>query len=653
MTQLSINDFFGKNFDKRGTNTRNRSHSPINTFDENFLIPDSEDVRSKDSQDKTLSMKSFSIKRHQFKQVEYAYSDREIQKNHDNSTKLMDKSFNNTLDMFFNQETNTGKASITNFKGSNSMHNLAPINSFDFLLMNHNLDSVIKDSTHEISQCLDSNVKSFINRLDDVGMMNCDDKEFVDNEIIDNSNLTKGVLDNKDPVTIKEVADPHNIASGHRSANNVRQNPFAYRDKYNGLNSFNTPAYINRNYSHSLDDYFGMMLETSRLNDDDEALGKRKDSNEAFVKWPCKKLNAFNKQKTLEQFFTKTAKIRDRKWDKLPVYLMQRIMGFQTLKDNTSLSQTCFKWYKCYKTIWYTNTYFNTMNCSSYSEAELRKIFQKSKLPIHKTIAGFFEGKKLGNVLSRSHIEAKQANNNNEGNLLSTQKVRPTKPAVSPIQFDANVIRICEQSYKSLIYLSLNSCGFIGEPSFKEIKKQQYLQLLEITNNPKLSDENVEEILENCTNLANLNLAKCANLSQKSLTTIANKGRNQVRLGLSFNNNMFVDFANYKDLKNLIFLTKLTLNSTNINNDQFALVIKYLPIQDTLSVLGCSSLTFEAIRVMYEYKNIQRSVNMTRIEIKGFNQKHFEHMKKSKENLQIMVDEYHQQMSNDEPSEET
>jgi hypothetical protein len=177
-------------------------------------------------------------------------------------------------------------------------------------------------------------------------------------------------------------------------------------------------------------------------------------------------------------------------------------MAFLTLKENTNLSTVCYKWYKCYKTIWYTNTYFNTMNCNSYSEEELRKIFQKSKLPMHRAISDFFTGKKVATVLSRSFIEAKQSSKECEGALLHSLKVRPQKAALAPILFDNDIIKICSESVKSMMYLSLNSCGFIGEASFFAIKNLKNLQLLEITNNPKLLDSHVGEILKDCTSLA-------------------------------------------------------------------------------------------------------------------------------------------------------
>ena len=69
------------------------------------------------------------------------------------------------------------------------------------------------------------------------------------------------------------------------------------------------------------------------------------------------------------------------------------------------------------------------MNCNSYTEEELKKIFQKSKLPLHKAIADFFVGKKLSTVLNRSFIEAEQSSKECEGALLHSLKVKPQKAA--------------------------------------------------------------------------------------------------------------------------------------------------------------------------------------------------------------------------------
>jgi len=65
----------------------------------------------------------------------------------------MDKSFNNTLDIFINQDTKTEKASIVCKKGNNSLNNLATFTSFNFSNMNQNSNPIIKNSQHEISQC--------------------------------------------------------------------------------------------------------------------------------------------------------------------------------------------------------------------------------------------------------------------------------------------------------------------------------------------------------------------------------------------------------------------------------------------------------------------------------------------------------------------
>lgn len=163
---------------------------------------------------------------------------------------------------------------------------------------------------------------------------------------------------------------------------------------------------------------------------------------------------------------------------------MHRIMTFQTLKENTMLSTVCYRWHKVYKSIWYTNSFFNTFLMNRYSEPELRKIFQKSKLPLHKAQSSLLEGKSYQQVLKRSIIEAKQSGNNSEGALLSSLKVKPCKQALNPILFDEDIKKICSESWKSLLYLSLNSCGYIGEPSFIQIPKLVNLQLLEITHNP-------------------------------------------------------------------------------------------------------------------------------------------------------------------------
>lgn len=71
MTQMSINDFFRDGNRKR--TQANRSHSPMQFSDREFLLKDELDPRETTTE-RTLSMRSFSMKRHHLQNSLVPYS---------------------------------------------------------------------------------------------------------------------------------------------------------------------------------------------------------------------------------------------------------------------------------------------------------------------------------------------------------------------------------------------------------------------------------------------------------------------------------------------------------------------------------------------------------------------------------------------------
>lgn len=104
---------------------------------------------------------------------------------------------------------------------------------------------------------------------------------------------------------------------------------------------------------------------------------------------------------------------------------------------------------------------------------------------------------------------------------------------------------------------------------------------------------------------------------------------------------MLENFNGYEKLRNLIFLTKLSINCTEITNDQVGLFVKYLPNLKGLNLMGCKNLTFSSVRGFYEFSNILKIVDMRRIEIIGFQVGAWDRLTKDRESLEVMVDEYH------------
>lgn len=221
-------------------------------------------------------------------------------------------------------------------------------------------------------------------------------------------------------------------------------------------------------------------------------------------------------------------------------------------------------------------------------------------MPHNQTVLGsLLKGKNLDIFLKRNRVAfSGVSGKNSKKGVISKFELSPLKPqnkTQNTLVCDRDIIKILETSYKTLTYCNLISCMFITSATFKTLANAKNLQWLCLSNNQNLLDSCAVDIVTNCTGLLHLNFSKCTKLTEVTMDAIVDNLPLLESLDVSYDSNLIVNFRNPAYLRNLKKLQELDISYCGISDSKLLTIIKHLPWLETLTVEGCSKLTFEGI----------------------------------------------------------
>jgi len=258
-------------------------------------------------------------------------------------------------------------------------------------------------------------------------------------------------------------------------------------------------------------------------------------------------------------------------------------MSFLTLEDNARVSRVCRYWYKSYKSIWLSYDYFSKIQFKNMNEVQVTKLFENGgRLPHIKKMKNMLCGKKVAPFFKKNKLSTKISNEFQQGQkLFEVFALEPDRPNMEVLIIDKDVQDICESSKFSLLYIKLISCNLLTSRSFRSIAQCKNMQQLAL-HKSMITDQDVENIMRNCSHLVKLSLCACSNLTDNTIEIIVTLNRKLESLELASNQKMALQ--NVYLLSNLQFLKRIDLSYSNLCLDHFYMIGKMM--LEELSIEG-------------------------------------------------------------------
>jgi len=291
-------------------------------------------------------------------------------------------------------------------------------------------------------------------------------------------------------------------------------------------------------------------------------------------------------------------------WRRLPKEMMLRIMSYLSLKDNARIALVSRYFSKCYRSIWLSYEYFSVLNFQDMGSGQARQILEHgSRLPHIKQVKQMVTGKNPAMFFAKNNLKTRiSAQFQKHESLFEEFSLKPAKPNMAVLITDKDIEQICESSRFSLVFVNLISCHLLTVRSFTALAACKNMQQLTIKAG-RITDEDVEGILNACKNINKLCLSKCEFLTDNVINLISEHAQNLESLELSANQSM--KYINIHKLTNLYKLHTLNLGFSCVTTDHFYQIFRYLNLK-CLQVEGA-----EALNDSFVYAIMQNDVVQT------------------------------------------
>lgn len=264
-------------------------------------------------------------------------------------------------------------------------------------------------------------------------------------------------------------------------------------------------------------------------------------------------------------------------------------MTYLKLEETSKFGRTCFHINNCYRFLWFSGEYFTNICTENYSEKELAIICQKYKLNYCGILKEMMRGKSVNSFLNRNKVSFKITEHMKKSGGYYYEKfdIGPGKtPNLQPFFTDETFEQLVETSYRSLQILSIRNCFLLTHRAFSYIPRITNLIALQITASRNLNDNHVIDIIDSCRILGDLNLAKCSQLTEKSLIHILTNSFCLERLDISYNRGMFQDFTGFNLFKKRMMLRYINLSHTDLKREDILSIVASVPNLEEIVLEG-------------------------------------------------------------------
>jgi hypothetical protein len=327
---------------------------------------------------------------------------------------------------------------------------------------------------------------------------------------------------------------------------------------------------------------------------------------------PLKVKNPNHLQTRMDRFLVERRSNTKVKICNLSKLIWIQIMPYLHLRDMARLSCTCRFFKDIYRLLFFRmGSFLNIFDSEAHSEREIQELYQKSRSHSHRILKQFFMGKNSKSVLARTKLKVGFSHINKNGHSFNKLSVGPkgqSRRVNTTFLTDSDLAQVISVSRYSLMDLSLDVCLMLSHAGFKSINKLKNLISFRINMNANFRDENVRDILENCSFLRKLEVINCSRLTEITLQHITSFGTKINYLDLSGNKAIFDEFDGFGFFSRISRLKYLVLMSIDLTNAQIMSLIENCSKLIVLNCQGNRRVNKELIEMTKKLERKERLV---------------------------------------------